>query len=113
MSRTGRSLIRTSLVSLLLCCIAPALLAGPHKGVMLRENGFLTDGEYLTSTNNRFYVIVEDGANIVVHMGSEPHNNRGTMFSTNLGKGTGRYFMLVQPDGGSCSTSASTHRSTV
>lgn len=85
--------------SLLLFCLAPALLADPHKGVMLRENGFLTDGEYLTSANNRFYVIIEDGGNIVVHMGSEPHNDKGRMFSTNLGKGTGRHFMLVQPDG--------------
>jgi|SRR5271157_794062 len=70
----------------------------PISGI-LATNQTLTQGQYLTSPNSKFFVYMQSDGNLVVYNGSGPSNQGSKVWSwTNTPPGSGAYYAIMQGD---------------
>jgi len=68
----------------------------------LGVNEFLRTNQYLVSSNNAFFAIMQSDGNFCVYRGSGPNDNHGYVWGTQVAPGPNEYFAIMQSDGNFC-----------
>ncbi len=75
------------------------LWSTPAISGILATNQTLTQGQYLTSSNSKFFVTMQTDGNFVAYNGSAPSNQGSSVWATNILKSGGLFYALMQGDG--------------